>query len=290
MIYRVRHETALTYASKAVGARLNLRLKPVDWPGQALIRHHLEITPEPVERTDSAGPYVVNVTSVGFTGSLSAVKVLSTTDIEITPAPPPVSSLTVGAIRDIALAFNDLSATAPAPYLYRSRIAVPDPDIADWAAGMLPADRQVLDAAKAISGEIHRTFTYDPSVTDSRTPPARAFADRSGVCQDFAHIMIVALRAHGIPAAYVSGYLRTEPPPGMQRLVGADAMHAWAAVWCGPDLGWIGIDPTNDCLARESHIVVAMGRDYADVAPIDGVFTGSALQAMTYMVDVAETG
>jgi transglutaminase-like putative cysteine protease len=99
--------------------------------------------------------------------------------------------------------------------------------------------------------------------------------------------MIIAARAHGIPAAYVSGYLRTLPPPGMPRLVGADAMHAWAALWCGEELGWVGFDPTNDVFARTDHIFVAMGRDYSDVAPLDGVFHGGAGQAMFFSVDVA---
>jgi transglutaminase-like putative cysteine protease len=133
---------------------------------------------------------------------------------------------------------------------------------------------------------VHREFVYQPGVTTSATSPEEAFASRRGVCQDFAHVMIVALRSQGVPAAYASGYLRTVPPPGKPRLVGADAMHAWVMVWCGRELGWVGFDPTNDCLARGDHILIAMGRDYADVAPIDGTFVGSPVQSLTSSVDV----
>ena len=286
MIYRIRHVTSLSYGGTASGARINLRLRPVDWPGQRVIRQSLTIAPRPAERQDSAGPYVVNLTAVSFTGGLSELTVTSTMEIEVTPPPVPATTPSVQAVRDTALAVNDLSAWSPAPYLYASRVAVADPGIAEWAAAFLGPDRPVLDAARALASAIHAGFAYDAEATDSMTSPAEAFAARSGVCQDFTHVMIVALRGHGIPAAYVSGYLRTDPPPGMERLVGTDAMHAWATVWCGPELGWIGIDPTNDCLARENHVAIAMGRDFADVSPIDGVFTGSAVQTMDYAVDV----
>ncbi|AKM10201.1 transglutaminase family protein [Croceicoccus naphthovorans] len=285
--YRIRHESSLGYGSGVADARLNLRLMPVLWPGQDLIEHDFCITPVPTERRDTFGPYVVNVTTIGFTGNVTEVTVESVMIVAVTPPPLPASTPTVGEVRDAALLAPDLSPLSPAPYLYGSRIAAPDADIADWAAPLLSDDRSILEAAQALCSAIHEQFTYDPHATDSGTSPAEAFAAKSGVCQDFAHVMIVALRGHGIPASYISGYLRTQPPPGMDRLVGADAMHAWAAVWCGPHVGWIGLDPTNDCLARENHVVVAMGRDYADVAPVDGVFTGSAVQTMRYSVDVA---
>ncbi len=119
------------------------------------------------------------------------------------------------------------------------------------------------------------------------TPPREAFEKRGGVCQDFAQIMISGLRAAGLPAAYASGYLRTLPPPGRPRLVGADATHAWVLLWCGPDRGWVGVDPTNGIWMAGDHIVMAIGRDYADVAPIDGIVLGSGAQKMDVSVDVA---
>jgi len=118
------------------------------------------------------------------------------------------------------------------------------------------------------------------------TPLAEVFDKRRGVCQDFAHVMIAGLRGLGLPAAYVSGYLRTMPPPGQPRLQGADATHAWAAVWSGEALGWIGFDPTNDLLVANNHVVLAMGRDFSDVSPVDGVIVGSRRQRLGVAVDV----
>jgi transglutaminase-like putative cysteine protease len=115
---------------------------------------------------------------------------------------------------------------------------------------------------------------------------SEAFAIRRGVCQDFAHILIEAFRSVGLPAVYVSGYLRTVPPPGKPRLVGVDAMHAWAALWCGIQRGWVGLDPTNGCVAGSGHLVTAVGRDYADVSPIDGIFVGGGSQRIETSVDV----
>ncbi len=119
------------------------------------------------------------------------------------------------------------------------------------------------------------------------TSPAEAFAARRGVCQDFAHVMIAGLRGLGLPALYVSGYIRTIPPPGKPRLAGADASHAWVAVWCGPSFGWLGLDPTNAIPEGDDHIVVARGRDYADVPPVDGVILSYGGHDLEVSVDVA---
>ena len=147
--------------------------------------------------------------------------------------------------------------------------------------------RGVLEAAIALAQRIQRDFAFDPTATLVDTPPREAFLKRGGVCQDFAQIMLSGLRAAGLPAAYVSGYIRTLPPPGQPRLVGADATHAWVLIWAGPDSGWVGVDPTNGIWMAGDHIVVAIGRDYADVAPIDGIVLGGAAQDMHVSVDVA---
>ncbi len=129
-------------------------------------------------------------------------------------------------------------------------------------------------------------MSYDPDATEVDTPMADAFMARHGVCQDFSHIMISGLRSLGIPAGYVSGFLRTMPPPGKPRLEGADAMHAWVRAWCGADAGWIEYDPTNAISAGQDHIVVARGRDYSDVSPIKGVLRASGRQHTDLSVDV----
>jgi transglutaminase-like putative cysteine protease len=129
----------------------------------------------------------------------------------------------------------------------------------------------VREAADTLCRAIHSEFTYVPGATKVNTPAADAFKLKKGVCQDFAHIMIVALRSLDIPAGYVSGFLRTIPPAGKERLEGADAMHAWVRVWCGHAAGWMEWDPTNNMMAGTDHIRVAYGRDYADVAPVIGI-------------------
>jgi transglutaminase-like putative cysteine protease len=133
---------------------------------------------------------------------------------------------------------------------------------------------------------INRDFAYDAKATEISTPLLEVFEKRRGVCQDFAHVMIAGLRGLGLPAAYVSGYLRTTPPPGRPRLQGADATHAWVSVWCGSDLGWLGFDPTNDLVIGNDHVVLAVGRDYTDVSPVDGVIVGSRKQKLAVAVDV----
>lgn len=288
MNYQVRHRTQLSYAAPVMLAEFNLRLAPVAWPGQKVQDFTLTFDPIPRAQQTTPGPYPSMITAIRYAQPLSALEVTSGFRIEVDHDAIVGDGPDALAVRDAALASADMSNRSPVPYLYPSRIATQSATIGEWAATTVPLDRGIVAAAHALTSAIHREFAYRPGVTTSATAPETAFAERKGVCQDFAHVMIVALRALGLPAAYISGYLRTVPPPGSERLIGADAMHAWVAVWCGADLGWIGFDPTNDCLARNDHIVIAMGRDYADVSPIDGVFVGIAPQTMDVMVDVAQ--
>jgi transglutaminase-like putative cysteine protease len=133
---------------------------------------------------------------------------------------------------------------------------------------------------------IKAEFVYEVGATTASTTPPMSFALRRGVCQDFTHIMISGMRSLGLPAAYVSGYLRTTRNPNETKLEGADAMHAWVLAWCGTDIGWVGLDPTNGILAGDDHIVLAVGRDYSDVAPIDGVILVSGAQTLEVSVQV----
>ena len=143
---------------------------------------------------------------------------------------------------------------------------------------------------RAVGLALHRDMRFDPDATTVDTPPAEAFARRHGVCQDFAQVMIACLRGVGIPAGYVSGFLRTNPPPGQPRLEGADAMHAWVRAWCGWQAGWVEFDPTNAIPAGTDHIVVARGRDYGDVAPVKGILRIAGEQTSEHAVDVVPVG
>lgn len=286
MIYEVHHTTRIRYAAPVADARFNLRLEPVAWPGQTVADFAFDIAPTPSRRTQRNGPYHVATTRLEFDNAMAELKVDSRFRVTVTPADLLGSGPLLADLRQQALAVPDISVLSPAPYLVPSRIAVSDKEIGRWAEGCCSANMPILDGTRALASRMHEEFTFKAGVTDSTTAPRDAFAARHGVCQDFAHIMIMGLRWLGIPAAYASGYLRTLPPPGQDKLVGADAMHAWVNVWCGEELGWVGVDPTNDCLAREDHVQIGMGRDYADVAPIDGTFVGSSPQAMDSGVEV----
>ena len=151
------------------------------------------------------------------------------------------------------------------------------PEAIDYARPSFPPDRPVLEAALDLTERIYRDFTFDSTATDISTPVSHVLQERRGVCQDFAHLAITCLRAFGLPARYVSGYLLTYPPPGMEKLQGADASHAWMSVWA-PEVGWVDFDPTNGIMPAEEHITVAYGRDYDDVSPISGVLLGGSDQ------------
>lgn len=289
MIYEVRHLTTMHYSGLVRLARFNVRLKPAPWHTQTLTDYALAIDPMPWTIQEESGPFVVNRSRLTIREPLSGLSIESRFRIEVRPPAIDLAVAngpTVADLREAALTRRDLSALSPASYLYASPIAELVPEIADWARGFFDPGESGLATGRALMKAIYDEFTYDGGATVADTPPSVAFRQRKGVCQDFAHIMIVAARAHGIPAAYVGGYLRTLPPPGQPRLVGADAMHAWVNLWCGEDLGWVGFDPTNNTLATTDHIFTAMGRDYADVAPLDGVFHGGSNQRMTVSVDV----
>lgn len=291
MIYHVRHTSQVTYGTPVDLARFAIRLKPAPWRGQALLDYRMEVAPAPSRIVEGFGPFHVNSTLVSIDEPLEELTVTSEFRVELSPvALPADDGMTVAETRAEALRVGELGDFAPAPYLFGSRIVALEPEIGRWAAPILDSGAGVLAAVKALCVEIHRAFAYEPGVTASDTPPIEAFRARHGVCQDFAHVMIAALRAHGIPAAYVSGYLRTEPPPGQPKLIGADAMHAWVNAWCGPAIGWVAIDPTNDRLADEDYVTVGMGRDYADIAPVDGVFVGSPVHEVATAVDVTPEG
>lgn len=289
MRYSVSHITDVTYESPVQLAQFNVRLRPADWPGQEVSDFRLTIDPQPPRLLEGEGGYHVNEARFTLKEPITQLQVESRFTVECEPLPfffEDAAGPGLADLRQLAMRKPDLSALAPANYIFASPGARPEREIAGWATGLLHEGMPVMEAGRTLMTAIHQEFTYETGATEADTPPIDAFRRRHGVCQDFSHIMIIAARSHGIPAAYVSGYLRTIPPPGKERLVGADAMHAWVNLWCGEELGWVGFDPTNAKLADMDHIFIAMGRDYADVAPLDGTFRGHSEQAMVASVDV----
>jgi transglutaminase-like putative cysteine protease len=189
-------------------------------------------------------------------------------------------------VRAEAAESRSLASQAPAHFMFDSKFISLLPEVTAYAGDSFTPARPILEAAVDLMGRIRREFAYRKNATAVTTTVAEAFARRQGVCQDFAQVMIAGLRGLGLPAAYVSGYIRTIPPPGKPKLAGADASHAWVSIWCGPQFGWIDLDPTNDMLISDDHIIVAIGRDYSDVSPVDGVFVGSGSHDLAVSVDV----
>jgi transglutaminase-like putative cysteine protease len=288
MIYQVRHLTTVRYGALVRLARFNVRLKPAPWSGQWTADYSLTVDPAPVSTQARPGAWPVNVVRVVIDSPLRQLSIESRfrAGVHGGTIVPQGDDPTIAMVARAALEDRDIGLSAPANFLFASPRAPLVPDIGAWVGDGLAPDRPVVDAALALALRIKAEFAYDPNATDAGTPAEEAFAARHGVCQDFAHVMVIALRLAGLPAAYVSGYLRTDPPPGRPRLIGADAMHAWVMLWCGPTRGWIGFDPTNGVITGDGHLFVAMGRDYADVAPMDGLFVGRAAQNVQVMVDV----
>jgi transglutaminase-like putative cysteine protease len=286
MIYDIRQVTTYRYASPVAYARHVLRLTPIDRMGQRVHAVALDIEPIPVERREGHDFFGNRMTWVELDrphDTLSvqvAARVAVKRDIALEATPP------WEAIRDAAFASVDLSPNSPAHYLFSSRQVSLDPEIRAYAAESFAVGRPILDAAVDLMRRIKADFTYEIGATTASTTPPMSFALRRGVCQDFAHIMISGMRGLGLPAAYVSGYLRTGQPSDKDKLQGAGAMHAWVLVGCGEEVGWRGLDPTNGIFAGDDHVVLAIGRDYADVAPIDGVIFASGGQRLEVSVSV----
>ena len=287
-LFSVRHLTCFTYEKPVNFSRSNLRLKPINWPGQTLVSHRIianpdgQLTPAPLHSV------LVNLTRLVIPGATTSLEIISEAQVDV-DREPQLSWLdepTVSAVAAWARETTDISDLSPANFIYPSNFIPLDADIAAWGSETLVPDRPVFGAAYDLAVRIQREFRYDPAATMAETPPSQAFAARAGVCQDFSQVMICALRAAGIPAAYASGYIRTMPEPGQPRLQGADATHGWVMVWCGPEKGWQGLDPTNGISMGGDHILMAIGRDYLDIAPIDGVFNGYGAQDILVEVDV----
>ncbi len=288
MIYDVRQTTTCAYASPVAHARHVLRLMPIHRTGQRVHLASLQIAPEPLHRREGQDFFGNRLTWIEIEEphKTLTVKLAARVTVDVAIEPPPLTTPPWEAVRDEAFATSDIGPLSPAHFLFPSRMVSLDPEIRDYTRQSFTAGRPVLDAAIELNNRLKADITYEIGATTVTTMPPMSFALRRGVCQDFAHIMISGLRGIGLPAAYVSGYLRSAPRTDAARLQGADAMHAWVLVWCGSEACWIGLDPTNAMLASDEHVVLAIGRDYTDVAPMDGVVFGSGGQRIDVAVSV----
>ncbi|GAB4530995.1 MAG: transglutaminase family protein [Roseibium sp.] len=292
MLYDLTLEISYQYASPANAGLHALRLMPATIAGeQQLLDGQLRLEPGPSEqysRTDFFGNQVTDAVYRQPHSEL-CFKLKATVDRMATPAELDISPPLTALAREIGT-IQSLAPQAPLHFLGASPRLPLDPSFAVYAEEQIAGRSSTVSAVEALGEALHRDMKFDAEATTVDTPALEAFERRHGVCQDFSHIMIACLRAIGIPAGYVSGFLRTLPPEGQERLEGADAMHAWVRAWCGIELGWIEYDPTNALRVGQDHIVVARGRDYGDVAPVKGVLRTAGGQTTSHKVDVIPRG
>jgi transglutaminase-like putative cysteine protease len=288
VIYELAHLTHYRYAGPVVVNACALRLYPRKDGGQRVLATRIEVAPHPERWDERDDPYGNRVARIRIETPHRELSIKSISRVAVERPAPPIGALTPPweTIASLTAETGALGADSPAFAIYPSRMVTLFAGATDYARESFTPRRPIYEAASELNARIHRDFVYDSKATEVTTTPSESFARKRGVCQDFAHVMIAGLRGLGLPAYYISGYIRTIPPPGQARLQGADASHAWAAVWCGPAFGWLGLDPTNAIPEGDDHVVVARGRDYADVPPVEGVVLSYGGHELDVEVDV----
>jgi transglutaminase-like putative cysteine protease len=287
MDYSLIHKTTYEYSEPVSVSHHTARLVPVNDGRQCTSDFTLEISPRP-EAVHSRTDYFGNAVSVFVIRELHrTLEVLASCTVSVPELTPPVPSLSPP-WGQVAVRFCDPVSprdTAPYEFCLDSPLVRPAQSLATWARRSFPGETPLLVGVHDLMGRLYREFEFDPVATDVATPLEEVWEKRRGVCQDFAHVALGCLRSLGLPARYVSGYLRTLPPPGQKRMQGADASHAWFSVFC-PLNGWVDFDPTNNLMPAEGHITVAVGRDFSDVSPLIGILTGGGEHSVSVAVDV----
>jgi transglutaminase-like putative cysteine protease len=289
--YRIRHRTVYEYGGEVLHSHQLLHLTPRTLGYQRCVTHDIDVSPAPALRSDRVDAFGNLVTRLELDRPHGQLEVEARMEVELSPRPaasadatPPWEQLCA------ALRYSALPLEAATLEALRFRSESPHvrvkATLAEFAADCFTPGRPVLIAAEALMHKIHAEFTYAPGETTIMTPLMQLHEERRGVCQDYAHFMISCMRSHGLPARYVSGYLRTGPTPhDADELVGADASHAWVAVYV-PPCGWVELDPTNDRRAGTDHVTLAWGRDFGDVSPLRGVILGGRSHVLEVSVEV----
>ena len=287
MRYRVRHTTAYAYAEPVDLASHMLHLSPRTLPSQLVVSASLSTTPEPGRTRAGVDHFGNSVAWMFHDLPHAAFEVTLEAVVQITPAPVPDPDATPPWEQVASkAAAGGPDGWAAAEFTFASPMVAFDSATTRYAAESFPAGRPVMAGLVELTSRIRRDFAFRGGVTTIATPVSKVMAQRAGVCQDFSHLMIAGLRSLGLPARYVSGYLRTRPPPGQAARRGADQSHAWVGAWMGPSHGWLDLDPTNDLIVADEHVVLGWGRDYGDVSPVRGVILGGGEQTLSVGVDL----
>jgi transglutaminase-like putative cysteine protease len=286
MRYQIRHTTRYLYDHVISVSHHLVRTHPRNLPNQNCLEFQLTTSPNPTSETTHQD-YFGNTTSLlTIEGPHQEFSVTATSQVDRQPSPPPNPGSTPPweTIRDQCLN-NHPSTLEAIPFLFPSPMIPRSPKLADLARPFFSRNRPWIDALTDFMNHVHQTFSFDPTATQVTTKVETVLTQKRGVCQDFAHLTIAALRSLDLPARYVSGYLETLPPPGQPKLTGADASHAWISAFL-PNVGWIDLDPTNNLFPSSQHITVAFGRDFQDVSPVRGVLVGAGNHQLSVAVDV----
>jgi len=286
--YRIIHTTQYEYSDPVSLCHNVAHLRPRNLPGQVCIRSGLRIDPAPAAR-DEYDDFFGNQTSYfAIQRSHRRLQVTAESEVEVLPQGSPLFFVPSPPWEQLRA---ESAMSAPADdgqallFTLESPLIPREPSLAGYAAPSFGSGRPVIEAVEDLMRRIYQDFAYDPHFSTVATPLQDVLRHRRGVCQDFAHLAIGCIRAVGLAARYVSGYLETQPPPGQPRLQGADATHAWFSVFV-PEQGWWDFDPTNNQVPREQHVTTAVGRDFSDVTPLKGVLYGGGDHALEVAVDV----
>ncbi len=291
MILEVRHRTTYHYTQPVSISHHMLRLTPRDTETQTQRHSAITVDPSPQVWSPDADFFGNPTHFLTIQQGHTQLVIDASSIVEVSRQRLPEPSRTAPWEEVVARLAADRSEASlmAAQYSFPSPIIPFLTELLAYARPSFPPGRPVLEGARELTHRIFTDFVYEPGATTNATSVAEAFALRRGVCQDFAHIEIACLRALGLPARYVSGYLLTRPPRGKEKLIGADASHAWIAVWAA-EQGWVDLDPTNDMMPGEEHITLAWGRDYGDVSPVSGVMFGGGEHTVLVAVDVTPLG
>ncbi len=290
-LFEIEHTTLYDYYAPVTVSYHLMRLTPRALSRQRRITHAIELDPAPATLNRRVDYFGNDTTFATVDRTHRQLRATSRSRVAISPAFIPDASETPSWENVRGLCRTDRTA----PVLEAAEFTFASPAIpiaasfAQYAAPSFDRARPILEAVKDLTARIHHEFKFDPAATTVSTPLDEVLANRRGVCQDFAHLQIACLRALGLPARYVSGYLETQPPPGKAKLVGSDASHAWISFFC-PGIGWIDVDPTNNLFPSMQHITVGWGRDYGDVSPMRGVILGTGRHTLKVAVDVTSLG
>lgn len=287
MRLHVCHRTTYQYSESASTSHHEARLTPRANENQRTLSHEIEITPRPAVRRGRLDYFGNKTTYFGLTEPHKSLEIVarSLVDISITRDIDCAQSPSWESVRD-CLASDRRRDTLQAYQMAFESVHVRlSEGLSDYAASAFQPGQPILCVARDLNHKIHQDFKYDAHATDINTPIEELLQKRSGVCQDFAHLLAGCLRTRGLAARYVSGYLLTHPPPGKPRLIGSDASHAWVSLWV-PEQGWIDFDPTNDLMPSDQHVTLAFGRDFDDVTPVRGVIMGGGRHTINVAVDV----